>query len=66
MGRNAGDLCDLSEMETERRGGYSRWSAMELGMRLGELSWRREGRAKDLQLAYLLPWPESILQFYIT
>lgn len=65
MGRNAGYLCDLPEMETERREGHSRWSAMELGVRLGDLSWRREGRAKDLQLAYLPPWPESILQFYI-
>lgn len=37
-----------------------RWSAKELGIRMGDWIWRNRGRDKDLQLAaYLFPWPES-------
>lgn len=35
--------------------GCPKWSATDLGMRLGERIWRREG-CEDLPLLYLLPW----------
>lgn len=42
------DLCDLLEMWAERKGGRSRWSVTEPGMRLGD----REG----VKVVILFPW----------
>ena len=40
------------------RRGHSRGSVIELGMRLGDWTWRSRGRDEDLLLAYLLLWLE--------
>jgi hypothetical protein len=32
----------------------------EQGVRLRGWIWRNGGRGKDLHLAYLLPWPDSV------
>jgi hypothetical protein len=33
----------------------------ELGMRLGSWIWKKGTRGEDLELACLLPWPESVI-----
>jgi hypothetical protein len=40
------------------RRGHSRGSVIELGMRLGDWTWRSRGRDEDLLSAYLLLWLE--------
>lgn len=45
-------------MEAEGEGRLQRWSAAELGMRLGDWISRRRGRREDVQSAYLFAWPE--------
>lgn len=46
------------EWELRVRRGHSKKSATELGVRLGDWTWRRGG-GEDLQLAYLRSCPES-------
>lgn len=50
-----GVLCDPLGMGQRRVGNCSRFSAAELGMRLGD--WSKE-RGEDVKLACLLPWLE--------
>lgn len=51
------DLDELVEMGQKGRAVCSRRSVPELGVRLGDCIWRT-GRSEDLQLGYLLPWPQ--------
>lgn len=47
----------------EGEGGCIRWSATEPGIGFGDWIWKTGGIGEDLQLAYLLPWPESLTIF---
>ena len=49
------NLSDSLEMGTERKGDQSGWSAAELGMRLGDWIWRREGGVKVWGLPTCFP-----------
>lgn len=52
------DLCDLLEKGLWRSTRPYQVSATEVGLRLEYWVCREEEKGKDLQTAYLLPWPE--------
>lgn len=56
-------LCESLEMGTVGKRGCKRYSAAELGMRMGDCIWRGRGKGEDLQLACLRPWPEFLFLF---
>lgn len=60
-----GKICKVHwTWEQRGKGGCSRYSIVELGMRLGDLIWRSRERGEGLKLAYLLSWLE-LTSFFI-
>lgn len=55
------EICVIHRGWGQRAGeGHSRCSATELGVKRGELIWKKRGRSEDLQLAYLFPRPARL------
>lgn len=52
-------LASPLRMGTESKERYSRWSATELVMRMGNWTWRNGGRGEDL--GHFLPWSELLV-----
>lgn len=56
------DLCRILGIWSERKGGLSKWSAMELGKRLGDWNWRT---GKIEKIMYVIPG-QGVHLFFIS